>query len=64
MYDTIIKLMTWVTNYSLISQVKQCCHGNIYSPKIASQFENVRDVVTHDTNSQSNRILVKLEKLV
>ena len=35
-----------------------------YSPKMASQFENVTDFVTHDTNSQSNGILVKSEKLV
>ena len=35
-----------------------------HSPKMASQFENVADFVTHDTNSQSNGILVKLEKLV
>ena len=30
--------------------------------KMASQFENVTDFVTHDTNSQSNGMLVKLEK--
>ena len=35
-----------------------------YSPKMASQFENVTDFVTQDTNSQSHGILFKLEKLV